>query len=69
MLWIFFGLGHGKGEHDGVGVIAKKKFQIEQLRLNATPFQNAQDAMKFLKDVFAKEYIGPTFAMFNPSNA
>jgi hypothetical protein len=58
MLWNFLGSGHGKGEHDGVGIIAKRESQIEQLRLNATPLQNAQDhVMKFLKDTFAKEYI------------
>jgi hypothetical protein len=29
MLWNFFGSGHGKGEHDGVGAIAKRKLQKE----------------------------------------
>jgi hypothetical protein len=33
---VFFGSSHGKGEHDGACVIAKREFQKEQLRLNAT---------------------------------
>lgn len=57
MLWNFFGSSHGKGEDDGACVIVKREFQIQQLRLNTTPFQNAQDVVKFLKDAFAKEYI------------
>jgi hypothetical protein len=28
MLWSFFGIGHGKGKHDGVGAMAKSFFGI-----------------------------------------
>ncbi len=31
MLWNFFGIGHGKGLHDGVGVVIKRFLQREQL--------------------------------------
>jgi hypothetical protein len=58
MLWFFFGSGHWKREYDGVGAIAKRKLQKEQLRLNVAPFQNAQDVVKFLKEVVVKEYGG-----------
>jgi hypothetical protein len=54
----FFASGHGKGEHDGAGVVVKKELQKEQLRLNVAPLQNAQDVVKFLKETFAKEYVG-----------
>jgi hypothetical protein len=31
MLWIFFSIGHGKGTHDGVGVVNKRFLRKEQL--------------------------------------
>ena len=30
----FFGSGHGKGEHDGVGVVVKRALTHEQLKTN-----------------------------------
>jgi hypothetical protein len=65
MLWNFFGSGRGKGEHDGVGAIAKRKLWKEQLRLNATPFQNAWNVVKLLIKSFAKEYVEPTSSHAN----
>jgi hypothetical protein len=58
MLWNFFGSSHEKGEHDGVGNIAKSEFQKGQMRLNAIPLWNAYNVVKFLRYVFVKEYIG-----------
>ncbi len=34
MLWNFFGNGHGKGPHDGVGVAVKIFFQKEQFSVH-----------------------------------
>jgi hypothetical protein len=38
MSWNFSGSSHEKGEHDGVGNIAKSDFQKGKMRLNGTPF-------------------------------
>lgn len=37
MLWNFFGSSHGKGKHDGAGVVVKRELQKEQLKLNVAP--------------------------------
>ncbi len=34
MLWSYFGLGHGKGVHDGVGVNLKQEIKKEQLQMD-----------------------------------
>jgi len=39
--WNFFGDGHGKGPHDGVGVVIKRLIQNEQLDANGGKLQNA----------------------------
>lgn len=41
MLWSFFGNGHGKGPHDGVGAMIKRFLRREQLDVHGAKLQNA----------------------------
>ena len=44
----YFGSGHGKGEHDGVGVVVKCTLIAKQLKLDGAKLQNAEDAVNYL---------------------
>jgi hypothetical protein len=59
MVWSFFGLGHGKGVHDGTGAFLKQEIQKGQLSMNAQRLQNASDTMDFAKGI-NKKNIWPT---------
>jgi hypothetical protein len=48
MLWYFFGTCHGKGKHDGVGVVAKQALRSKQLNLDGLLMQKAKD-VQFLQ--------------------
>jgi hypothetical protein len=38
MIWSFFGAGHGKGTHDGVGAIVKRFLQQKQPKYSLGAF-------------------------------
>jgi len=38
MLWSFFGNGHGKGPHDGVGAVIKRFLCRKQFNLQAKKY-------------------------------
>jgi hypothetical protein len=48
-LWSFFGIGHGKGLHDGVGAILKRFIMQAQLDANNPKLQNAKDVVELLR--------------------
>jgi hypothetical protein len=41
MMWSFFGNGHGKGPHDGVGAIIKRFIRHKQLNVHGEKLTNA----------------------------
>jgi hypothetical protein len=45
--WNFFGSGHGKGLHDGVGAVIKRHIRKEQLDVNGGKLQNAKEVVQF----------------------
>ena len=47
MSWFFFGSGHGKGEHDGAGVVVKRTLTHEQLKPNGAILRCAADVVAF----------------------
>lgn len=50
MEWHYWGIGHGKGPHDGVGTWLKQVIQKEQLKANGVILHNASiDVVNFLK--------------------
>ncbi len=50
MIWSLFGSGHGKGIHDGVGVVVKKVLRRKQLNVEGVKFQNVEKVVAFLCD-------------------
>jgi hypothetical protein len=63
IIWSFFGMGHGKGVHDGVGAIIKWFFLWQkQLNAHGVPLRNATNVVSFLrKSLFERletSYIG-----------
>jgi hypothetical protein len=53
MTWNFLGSGHGKGLHDGVGVVIKRFIRKEQLDVNGAKLQNAKE-VQFLHEHLSK---------------
>jgi len=53
-MWNFFGNGHGKGLHDGVGVAIKRLVPKEQLDANGAKLQNAKEVDQFLHEHLLK---------------
>ncbi len=56
MLWSYFGLGHGKGVHDGVGAILKLEIRKEQFRMDGQKLQNVVDVVAFCEHKQLKEH-------------
>jgi hypothetical protein len=50
MLWSFWGTGHGKGPHDGVGACLKQCIRKEQLKPDARKLHNATDVVAYLRE-------------------
>jgi hypothetical protein len=48
--WSFFGSGHGKGPHDGVGAVLKQYIRTAQLDINGPKLQCAADIVGFLRE-------------------
>lgn len=48
MMWSFFGAGHGKGEHDGMGVVVKHWLAHNQLDRKGMPLNDVGDVVKLL---------------------
>ncbi len=48
MIWFFFGNGHWKGPHDGVGAVIKKFIWCEQLNVHEKKLTNAEEVVNFL---------------------
>jgi hypothetical protein len=48
--WNFFGSGHGKGLHDGDGVVIKRLIRKEQLYVNGAKLQNVKEFVQFLHE-------------------
>jgi hypothetical protein len=48
-MWSFFGTGHGKGPHDGAGVVLKRYIQTAQLDINGPKLQCAGDVVGYLR--------------------
>jgi len=53
-MWSFFGSGHGKGLHDGDGVVIKRLIQKEQFDANGAKLQNAKEVVQFLHEHLSK---------------
>ena len=49
MTWNFFCSGHGKGEHDGQGVVVKRALEHEQLKVDGTRLTCAADVIDFAR--------------------
>ena len=49
MRWNFSGFGHGKGEHDGVGVVIKRALTHEQLKVDGVEMNCAAHVVEFLR--------------------
>ena len=49
MKWIFFRSSHGKGEHDGAGVVIKWALTHEQLKADAVHMNCAAHVVDFLR--------------------
>ncbi len=47
--WHYWGTGHGKGPHDGVGACLKQCIRTEQLQANGAKLHNASDVTNFLR--------------------
>jgi Mlc titration factor MtfA (ptsG expression regulator) len=45
----FFGIGHGKGEVDGVGTLLKREIWKEQIKPRGRKIQNDIEVVAFLK--------------------
>lgn len=54
MSLFFFGLGHGKGEHNGVGVVAKRTLTHEQLKFNGSILRCASDVVSYCQANLSK---------------
>ncbi len=52
--WNFFGSGHGKGLHDGAGVVIKRLIRKEQPDANGAKLQNAKEVVQFLHEHLSK---------------
>lgn len=48
MTWNFFGSGHKKGEHDGVGVVVKRSLTHEKIKTDGVMLRQAIDVVEFL---------------------
>ena len=48
-MWSFFGLGHGKGLHDGIGTVLKCYIRIVQLDVNGPKLQSTVHIISFLR--------------------
>jgi hypothetical protein len=55
MIWSLFGSGHGKGAHDGVGVVVKRFFWREQLNVQGVKLQNVKEVITFLRDKLSSQ--------------
>lgn len=49
MCWSFFSIGHGKGPHDGVGVVMKRFLCRKQLSAHGAKLQNIKEVVMFLQ--------------------
>ncbi len=49
MMWNFFGIGHGKGPHDGARAILKRFLKKSQLDVNGPKLQNAMDVVTLMR--------------------
>lgn len=47
MLWFYFGLGHGKGVHDGARAILEQEIRKEWLQMDGQKLQNVVDVVAF----------------------
>jgi hypothetical protein len=47
-MWSFFGIGHGKGPHDGARAILKMFLKKSQLDVNGPKLQNAEDVVTLM---------------------
>ena len=50
-----FASGHGKGEHDGAGVVLKRALTQEQLKSDGWVLYNASSVVAFLKETLKRE--------------
>jgi hypothetical protein len=48
ILWNFFGSGHGKGPHDGGGVVIKQFLRRKQFNPQGKKLQNVMEVVAFL---------------------
>jgi hypothetical protein len=49
-LWSFFGFGHGKGHHDGVGAVVKRFIKQVQLDTQGPQLQNVEHVVILLHE-------------------
>jgi hypothetical protein len=47
MLWSYFGSGHSKGIHDGVGAMLKQSIWYEQMKMESPKLQTAANVVAF----------------------
>jgi len=66
MLWSFFGNGHGKGPHDGVGAMIKRFLCRKQLNLQAKKLQNVEEVVEFLHERLSFKLRSSYFSSMRP---
>ena len=49
IIWNFFEMGHGKGEHDGAGACIKRALRRHQLNHESERFRDAKDVVEWCK--------------------
>ncbi len=54
MFWSFFGSGHGKAPHNGVGTMIKRFLRREQLDVHGVKLPNAKEVVNFLRKHLSK---------------
>jgi hypothetical protein len=47
MVWSYFGSGHGKGVHHGVGVVLKQELKQNQMRMDGERLQSVVNVVAF----------------------
>jgi hypothetical protein len=57
MVWSYFGLGHGKGVHDGAGIIFKQEIRKEQLNVDGRKLQCATNMVSICEKRQMEEHL------------
>jgi hypothetical protein len=53
--WNFFGSGHGKGSHDGVGLSSKDSFERNNLMLMVPNYKMQRKLFNFCMNIYQRD--------------